>query len=195
VYKDEAHRAFEQARIRHWDAVASRMDQWAFWSHGYHRRLAVIYRALIPPGQRVLEIGCGTGDLLAALRPAYGVGVDFSGGMLDMARERHGHLNFVHCPADEFEAGETFDFIVCSDFINDLWDVQGVLDRYRSAAHPGTRLMMNFYSRLWEAPLRAAKAVGISRPLLDQNWLTVPDVTNLLALSNYEVVRHWEEIM
>jgi SAM-dependent methyltransferase len=195
VYKDEAHRAFEQARIRHWDAVASRLDKWAVWSQGYHRRLADIYSALIPPGLRVLEIGCGTGDLLAALRPAYGVGVDFSGGMLDIARERHRHLNFVHCAADEFEAGETFDFIVCSDFVNDLWDVQGVLERHRSAAHPGTRLMMNFYSRLWEAPLRAAKALGISRPLLDQNWLTVRDVTNLLALSSYEVVRHWEEIL
>ncbi len=44
----------------------------------YHRRLEEIYHFLINPGQRILEIGCGMGDLLASLQPVYGVGVDFS---------------------------------------------------------------------------------------------------------------------
>ena len=40
-------------------------------SRGYYRqRLMEIYRFLIPPGMRVLELGCGEGDLLAAVRPA-----------------------------------------------------------------------------------------------------------------------------
>ena len=34
-------------------------------------------RFLIPPGKRVLELGCGQGELLAAVQPSYGVGVDF----------------------------------------------------------------------------------------------------------------------
>ena len=195
MYKDDANRAFENARIQHWNAVAGRIDHWAGPSRGYHRRLEQIYGSLIPPGQRVLEMGCGAGDLLAAVRPAYGVGVDFADGMLEIARRRHPGLNFVQAPADEFDARETFDVIICSDLVNDLWDVQRVLERCRAAAGPGTRFILNFYSRLWEAPLRAAKAAGLSRPLLEQNWLTVPDVANLLALSGYDVVRHWEEVL
>ena len=143
----------------------------------------------------MLEIGCGTGDLLDAVRPSHGVGVDFADGMLDIARRRYPSLTFVQVPADEFDSNEIFDVIICSDLVNDLWDVQRVLERCRAVAGPRTRLILNFYSRLWEAPLRAAKALGLSRPLLDQNWLTVPDAANLLALSGYDIVRHWEGVL
>src|ERR1700739_3574904 len=49
---------------------------------------------LIPPGKRVLELGCGSGDLLAALEPSYGVGGDFGAETLARARGRFPPLNF-----------------------------------------------------------------------------------------------------
>jgi hypothetical protein len=52
-------------------------------------------RFLVPEGSRVLDLGCGIGDLLAALKPSIGVGVDFSPAMLEQARARHPHLRFV----------------------------------------------------------------------------------------------------
>src|ERR1700745_4176599 len=50
---------------------------------------------LIPPGKRVLELGCGSGDLLASLQPAYGVGVGFSPKALERARSTTPRLNFT----------------------------------------------------------------------------------------------------
>jgi ubiquinone/menaquinone biosynthesis C-methylase UbiE len=50
---------------------------------------------LIPPGKRVLELGCGRGDLLAALKPSYGVGVDFSARTLANANGLDPGLYFV----------------------------------------------------------------------------------------------------
>jgi SAM-dependent methyltransferase len=44
-------------------------------------------RYLVPEGKRVLELGCGNGDLLNSLKPSHGVGVDLSPGMAE--RERH----------------------------------------------------------------------------------------------------------
>src|ERR1700704_4092919 len=52
-------------------------------------------RFLIPPGKRVLELGCGRGDSLAALKPSYGVGVDFSARTIAKANARHPDLHFV----------------------------------------------------------------------------------------------------
>ena len=69
---------YRDTRLSHWDAVACKMDNRAFCGAYYHRRLAHIYRFLVAPGQSVLEIGCATGDLLAELKPALGVGIDFS---------------------------------------------------------------------------------------------------------------------
>ena len=77
-----------KARAEHWDGVARDVRHRGRTGRYYHQRLAEIYRHLVAPHLRVLELGCGDGDLLAALRPAIGVGVDFSEEMLREARAR-----------------------------------------------------------------------------------------------------------
>jgi SAM-dependent methyltransferase len=145
---------------------------------------------------RVLELGCGDGSLLAALAPAKGVGVDFSSAMLDEARRRNPGLQFVLADVHDLSALEgVFDAIVISDLLHDVWDVQKVLSGLHRLCHPGTRIVMNFYSRLWELPLTAAARLNLARPVLKQNWLTVADVTNLLRLTNFRVIRAWQEAL
>ena len=80
--------AHRNARIALWDGVArGRGPRGA--SAAYHQRLADIYSFLIVPNQRVLEIGLRTRGLArSSTRPAEGVGVDFSGQMLERARVR-----------------------------------------------------------------------------------------------------------
>ena len=57
-------------------------------NEGYKNKLIQIYKFLIPPGNRILEIGSGRGDLLAALKPSYGVGIDISDKPLQLINER-----------------------------------------------------------------------------------------------------------
>jgi SAM-dependent methyltransferase len=188
--------AWQRARRAHWDAVAASADRSQRWSRGYHERLAQIYRFLIPPGQRVLELGCGEGDLLAAVEPARGVGIDFSGGMIGRAAERHPRLSFVEGDAHSLPvSGETFDFVIASDLVNDLWDVQAAFEQLQHVTGPRTRLILSTYSRVWEWPLAAVRKAGLARPLLQQNWLTVEDVDGLLRLVGWEVIRTWQDIL
>src|SRR5262245_60389614 len=118
---DPARQRHQRQRIDHWDAVARNYHHQGPCRLRYHRRLEQIYRFLVPPGQRVLELGCGRGDLLASLRPAHGVGLDFSPEMIDQARERHPHLEFVEADAHELPFDRPFDVVVLSDLVNDLW--------------------------------------------------------------------------
>ena len=151
---------------------------------------------MIPPGRRVLEIGCRLGDLLASLAPSEGVGVDFSAEMIGRARARHPELRFVECDASDVgRLGENFEFVILSDLINDVWDVQEVLQAVRAVSTVRTRVILNFYSRLWGAPLAVAESLRLARRLLAQNWLTVPDVKNLLGLADLEAIRNWEEVL
>jgi SAM-dependent methyltransferase len=183
------------ARIQYWDNYAAKPGAWERTRRYYRRRLIEIYQSLIPPGLRVLELGSGSGDLLAALQPSRAVGVDFSEVAIRAARARHPELEFQLADAHEFECGEQFDVIVCSDLINELWDVQSVLMQARRVSHSGTRLIVNSYSRLWEIPRRLAERLRLAQPQLPQNWLTVEDLTNLLSLSDFEVIRTSSEIM
>jgi SAM-dependent methyltransferase len=192
---DRVSAAYREARIAHWDRIATALDRYDHLNRGYHARLSELYRWVITPGARVLEIGCGQGDLLAEVKPACGVGVDFSPAMIKRARTRHPGLRFVEADALNLDLGETFDFIVLSDVINDVWDVQTLFDRARQHAHDGTRIVLNFHSHLWNGPLRAAQALGLSRPMLEQSWLTLDDVSNLLRLSGCEIVRHSAEVL
>ena len=101
------------------------------------------------------------------------VGVDFSPEMISACPPRHAELEFVEADAHDLSAIHgSFDAIILSDLVNDLWDVQGVFEQVRPLCDSHTRLILNFYSGLWQFPLALAQGINVAVPMLDQNWLT-----------------------
>jgi hypothetical protein len=162
----------------------------------YHRRLQEIYRFHVSPNLNILEIGCAEGHLLASLKPKRGVGLDFSEEMICRARQLHPGLEFFVADAHDLSAlQETFDVIVLSDLVNDLWDVQRVFEELQPLCNPHTRIILNFYSRLWQLPLNLARQLNLASPNLYQNWLTREDIHALLRLADFEAIRGVREIL
>lgn len=185
---------YQQSRKLFWKRNAGGAS--GSWSGYYRDRLHIAYRNFVPEGAAVLEVGCGRGDLLAALEPSYGVGVDFCHEVLEMARAAHPQFDFVLADAHNLELGDrTFDYIILSELVNDLWDVQSVLVGLQPYCASHTRLIFNFYSHLWDIPLRMARLLGIATPLLPQNWLTSHDMKNLLEISDFQPLRECREII
>jgi SAM-dependent methyltransferase len=182
-------------RQTYWDTSAREPQDSSNLGAYYQSRLAQIYRYIVPPGRRIIELGCGKGNLLAALEPSVGVGVDFSQEMLKQASERHPQLTFVSGDVHDLDLGEVFDYVIVSDLVNDLWDAQTVFRSLHRCTGPHSRVIINTYSRLWEIPRRLSEWCGLVRALLKQNWFTVADISNLLYLTDFEVIRHWEEIL
>lgn len=181
-------------RAEHWEQVWQNSSP--SWGGYYHRWLQRVYGFVVSKGARVLELGCGSGDLLASLQPVYGVGVDFAPSAIVKARSKYPDLHFVMADAEALElVEEPFDFIILSDLVNDIWDVQTTLAGLRRYCHPGTRLVLNFYSHLWQIPLQIAQKFQVATPTLVQNWLTHPDMRNLLTLEGFELVHAWSEII
>jgi SAM-dependent methyltransferase len=155
-----------------------------------------VYGFVVPKSARVLELGCGSGDLLASLQPVYGVGVDFAPSAVEKARTKYPDLHFEVMDAEALKlVDEPFDYIILSDVINDLWDVQTTLAGLRPYCHPRTRLVLNFYSHLWQIPLQIAQRFRVATPTLLQNWLTHSDMRNLLTLEGYELIHTWSEMV
>jgi SAM-dependent methyltransferase len=188
--KDSTTGRYQRARIAHWNWVSPRKIRPKRVGAFYHRLLQHYYRFFVPPGLRILEVGCGHGDLLACLQPSFGVGVDFSDAMLRVAAKKHPDLTFVQADAHEMEFTDNFDVIILSDVVNDLWDVQRVFEKLRNLSHAGTRVCLNFYNNLWRLPLSVVKWLGLGFEVLEQNWFSPHDVFNLLKLSGFEVIQH-----
>ena len=182
------------------ERLAPERDRWIERNAFFYRQDADYMRFLIPEGLRVLDLGCGTGGLLAALKPAHGVGVDLSPAMVDVARRSHPNLEFVvgdvEDPALIAALQGPFDVIVLSDTIGSLEDCQKTFESLHLLCTPDTRIVVAYYSKLWEPLLRAAEVLGGKMPIMQQNWLSTGDIAGLLRLADFEVIkREWRQLI
>jgi len=178
------------------DHYALSVEKWRRRNEGYHRAISSLCSFYIPASARVLEIGSGTGDLLAATQPRRGLGIDISPEMVRLATSKHPDLEF-RCMAAEFLdcGGEKFDYIILSDLVGFLYDIRLVFERLRSACHAQTRIIIHWYSLLWQPILALAERTGMKYPLPILNWTTKEDLANLLYLADFEVLRSRPHIL
>jgi ubiquinone/menaquinone biosynthesis C-methylase UbiE len=120
---------------------------------------------LIPEGSKILDLGCGVGDLLASLKPSKGVGIDFSSNMIEIARARYQRLEFHIADIEDSTAieslSDTYDYIIHSDTIGSLNDCQQTLSLLHSVCNRDTRIIISYYSYLWEPVLKLAEVFGL----------------------------------
>lgn len=178
---------------RHADQLAPERDQWIARNAYYYAEDHGYTRFLVPPGRRVLDLGCGTGQLLAALQPSRGVGVDLSPKMIEQARgnnpEQEFHVGDAEDPELLDRLGGPFDVILLSDTVGALEDCQATFQHLHRVCHADTRVVIAYYSQLWAPVLRVARLFGQHMPQPEQNWLSPEDIAGFLALADFDVVR------
>jgi SAM-dependent methyltransferase len=170
--------------IRAW--YDGKPDERTWASTGYRVMLAHYYGRLIPSHASVLEVGCGSGELLGRLLARRRVGVDLSEAQVAVARKNHPECEFHVQAAEALQLDERFDFIVISDTLNFAADVQRVLERLHRVSHPGTRLLINFPSALWRPAFALARLLGLKPAEPQSSWLASSDLRGLLGLSDWE---------
>jgi SAM-dependent methyltransferase len=167
----------------------------------FYDTLTRILKARVPPGQRVLDLGCGSGHLLAALEPSYGVGVDISGRAISAARSAYAgrNLHFFEGdgsdPAVLSKVGGPFDAILMVNTITHLADIQDTLEDLGLVCHPRSRVLIYTYSRLWQPALRLAEALGLKHAPPPEAWLPAEELRNMLALAGFNLVREDHQVV
>ena len=175
--------------VKYFNSLAATRDQWIEKNWYYHQELARALSFFVPTDSSVLEIGSSTGVLLNSLTPRRGLGVDISPAMVEIARRKYPHLEFRVDDIEDLKTEEKFDYVVLSDVIGFLNDVQRGFENLHRVCHRSTRILITHFHFLWEPILHAAESAGwkAEQPLL--NWLTPADVANLLELANFEAIR------
>ena len=112
-------------------------------------RLQAIERMNIQPGERVLEVGVGTGINLSLYpREATVTGIDFSSSMLEKARERAARKNAAPVrllqmdAADLKFADDSFDIVYAPYLISVVPDPVKVAQEMRRVCRPGGRIII-----------------------------------------------------
>ena len=140
----------------------------------------------------MLELGCGRGDLLAALEPSYGVGVDFSPATIATAKASHPDLHFVLGDAEDPAALASiegpFDYIVIADTIGMFEDIDGTLRLIHQHCAPSTRIIIAYYSHLWEPILKFAELFKLKSRQPEINYIATVDFLNLMDLADFEMI-------
>lgn len=94
-------------------------------------------------GERILDLGCGTGELTAEIadRGASVVGIDADGRMVEAAREAHGDLQFHHVDATDFSLAQDADAVFSNAALHWIDDQDGVIRQVAAALRPGGRFV------------------------------------------------------
>jgi len=99
----------------------------------------------------------------SSLEPSYGVVVDFGATTIAKAQARYPDLHFVlgdvEDPATMSSIEGPFDYIVIADTIGMFEDIDGTLRLVQQLCSPSTRIIIAYYSHLWEPVLKFAETL------------------------------------
>jgi len=173
----------------YFDKLAESREYWIRKNQYYYHSLINLFSFLVPPGKQVLEIGCGTGDLLASLKTKKSVGVDISPKMIVIARKKYPGLKFYEMDAEELNLSEKFDYIITSDLISILYDLEHTFKKWHKVCNPNTKLIITYYNFLWHPIISLAEKLRLKMPQKIHNWLSPNDVKNILYLADFEIIK------
>jgi len=186
----------------YFDETAAQRLFWKKRNRFYHKSIEKYFSFIIPPDSNVLEIGSGTGDLLAAVRPSFGVGIDFSARMVELAALQYPELNFRRHDIENEnyienidQSLQKFDYIILSDLLHVLWDVQRALNSIKKFCHPYTIIVISNYNFLWEPVLKLGENIGLKEKSPNSNWLSYNDIVNLLEIEGFKVISDSQKLL
>ena len=190
----------KQKICEHYDQSSADRRQFRAKNRYYYSILVRYLQFLIPPHQKVLEVGCADGYVLEQLQPETGVGVDISKKMIDAAKARAdernlSHLQFYQADIEQVTFTEQFDYVIMSDLLGNLVDIQQALDNVRTACGDETRVIIHYHNILWDPILRLGETLRLKMPQLRQNWLSPNDIGHFLTLCDFEIVKFERRIL
>ena len=182
------------------EKLAEKRDKWISKNSYFYKSDRTYMQFLIGNDKNILELGCGTGQLLNALNPSRGIGVDLSANMVAIAQKNYPDLEFIQGDIEDKDLISSlkgpFDFIILSDTIGYIDDCEETFIALHRLCTSDTRLIISYHSWFWKPVLSLAEKIGLKMPSVEMNWLSTEDTMGFLQLADFEPVkREWHQLI
>lgn len=182
---------------------SKKYDYWIAKKDYFQKEDLKYLQFLIPESSKILDLGCGIGDKLVALKPSNGIGIDFSLDLIEIAKQKHATNSNISFICGDIEdpniinsISGPFDIILLSDVIGSLEDCQQTFSKIKSLCNNETRIIISYYSRAWDPIIKIAEFVGHKMPQPENNYLSTFDIYNLLELADLKPIkREWRQLI
>lgn len=179
---------------KHFDKVSKKYDFYKKKNKFYYSNLKIILSRLIPVSSEVLEIGCGTGDLLYNLKPKIGYGMDISDGMIKIAREKYKKSKNLQF-STKYPENKKFDYIFMSDVIEHLEDPKNVFNKLSKLLKKDGIFINTMANPIWEPVLMIGEKMGLKMPEGPHNRISDKDIKKIVNKSEMKVVKQFNKLL
>lgn len=169
----------------HFDNLAKDYDYYKKRNAFYYENIKLLLSSLIPKNKKVLEVGCGTGDLLANLKPKKGFGMDLSSRMIKIASQKHKGIRFsTNYPKEKYE------YIFMTDVIEHVENPGEVLKKISDLMGEDGVFINTMANPIWEPLLMFWEKMGWKMPEGPHKRLSFKEINYLINKSGMKVVKH-----
>jgi 2-polyprenyl-3-methyl-5-hydroxy-6-metoxy-1,4-benzoquinol methylase len=178
----------------HWNEQAADYSAAKERNAAYFSALQKLFDRAVEPAfrGRVLEAGCGTGEVLAFLEPESGVGVDISERMIDEASRRFAdrdELSFAVGEAEHLGDHGEFDAVISADVLEHVPDWGGFVDAMVGACRTGGIVAIATPSPRWALPLWILEKLNMKMPEGPHLFVPLRAIATRLEANGCRVVR------
>lgn len=186
----------ENRNVSYFNALAAKRKKRGFSAY-YWKEITDYCNYFSHQDSSVLEVGCGSGDLLATIAGSKKIGIDFSTEYIAWAKEKHkdSNIGFLVMDANAIQLNQKFDLIIISNLIGFVDDIQNVFEQVKACCHANTKVIVQFYNSLWEPLIKFSELTGLKQKTPTQNWLSTRDINNLLYVSGFDVYRNSKRLI
>lgn len=174
----------------HFDQLAPIYDQRKKNFSFYYDELKRLLADFIPPSKKVLEIGCGTGELLASLYPKNGYGIDISSKMVELASSKYRKNKKLQFRSYNKFPQITFDYIFMSDVVEHLVKPGDTFKWIASRMNQKTLFICTMANPKWESLLLLAEKLKLKMPEGEHHRSTFYQLKKLLQKADMQIVKH-----
>ena len=175
----------------HFNEIAFTYDNYKRKNSYYYNSLKnLIVSLIISKNYRsVLDIGCGTGEILDFLNPEFGIGIDISKNMVSIARMKYPEYEFIASDFNKVELDMKFDIIIVIDVIEHLGDIKKAFLKIRNFAEKGTKIIISSPSYHWRLPMFVGEKLNMKMPEGSHKWIPPKTLEKTIESSKLRIDR------